>query len=112
MANANISNVVLTNTFNEWRVATNDLVTDRNTLRNTSYVKDGGDFTVSNGSVTIQKDGGGTVLTVANDATVSGNTTTNRLSVTTGANVATLNASSVVNGLVLMSIIMNNKVRS
>ena len=97
MANANISNVVLTNTFNEWRVATNDVIEDRNILRNANYVKDGGDLTVSNGSVTIGKDGGGTVLTVANDATVSGNTTTNRLTVTTGANVATLNASAVVN---------------
>jgi hypothetical protein len=97
MANANISAVVLTNTFNEWRVATNDLVTDRNILRNTNYVKDGGDFVVSNGAVTIAKDGGGTVLSVANDATISGNTTTNRLTVTTGANVAVVNASSVVN---------------
>ncbi len=91
MANANISNVVLTNTFNEWRVATNDAINDRNNLRNTNYVKDGGDFTVANGALTISKSGGGTVLTVANDATISGNTTA------TNVSAAIVNVSSVVN---------------
>jgi hypothetical protein len=91
MANANISNVVLTNTFNEWRVATNDVINDRNNLRNSNYVKDGGDFTIASGALTISKAGGGTVLTVANDATISGNTTA------TNVSAAIVNVSSVVN---------------
>ena len=54
MANANISIVTVTNTFDEWRVATNDLISDRNILRNAHYVKDNSDFTVANGAVTTE----------------------------------------------------------
>lgn len=97
MANSNISTVVLTNTFDEWRVATNDLITDRNTLRNSNYVKDGGNLSVLNGTLTITKSGGGTILTVANDASIGGTTTTSNAVITNGANATTVNASSVVN---------------
>jgi hypothetical protein len=53
MANANISAIQLTNTFDQWRTVTNDLVNDRNLLRNYSYVKDEKDFTIANGALII-----------------------------------------------------------
>ena len=71
MANTNISHVQLVNTFNEWRAATNDLIEDRNILRNAPYVKDGGSFDVANGSVTISRSSNGTVLTIANSGNVA-----------------------------------------
>jgi hypothetical protein len=46
MANANITHIQLVNTFNEWRAGTNDLIEDRNILRNSNYVKDGGALTL------------------------------------------------------------------
>lgn len=77
MANSNISHIQLVNTFNEWRAATNDLVEDRNILRNAHYVKDNSDFTLSNGSISISngtmfisRSSNGTVLTVANSGNV------------------------------------------
>ena len=63
MANANINPVSVTSTFDEWRVNTNDLIKDRNILRNFNYVKDDANFTVANGEVTISRSTGGVVLT-------------------------------------------------
>ena len=90
MANANISIVTVTNTFDEWRVATNDLISDRNILRNAHYVKDNSDFTVANGAVTISRSTGGVVLTLpgTGSALVGGTTTTTDLIVTDDASVA------------------------
>lgn len=71
MANANISFVQLVNTFNEWRAGTNDLIEDRNILRNANYVKDNGSFDVSNGTITISRpSSNGTLLTIANTGNV------------------------------------------
>ena len=71
MANANISTIQITNTFDEWRVATNDLVTDRNILRNHPYVKDNSNFEIANGAMTISRSTGGTLLTIAGSGSVA-----------------------------------------
>ena len=90
MANANITNITVTNTFDEWRIATNDLIQDRNILRNAHYLKDNSDFTVANGAVTISRATDGTVLTLTGQgsALVGGTTTTTDLIVTDDASVA------------------------
>lgn len=75
MANANIALLQLNNTFNEWRIITNNLANSVNDLRNGNYVKDGGDFIVSSGNVIISKPTGVT-LSVASDASVANNITT------------------------------------
>lgn len=95
MANVNISHVQLVNTFDEWRAATNDLIEDRNILRNANYVKDNGTLTIFNTSniapyLTIGSTGNGNVfisnvmnattvnansLFVNKDATITGNLT-------------------------------------
>ena len=84
MANANITQVQVTNTFDEWRVATNDLISDRNILRNHPYVKDNSNFRIANGAVTIARSTGGTLLTIegSGDASIGGTTTTTDLIVT------------------------------
>lgn len=90
MANANITNITVTNTFDEWRVSTNDLIQDRNILRNAHYLKDNSDFTVANGAVTISRATDGTILTLTGQgsALVGGTTTTTDLIVTDDASVA------------------------
>ena len=90
MANANITTVQVTNTFDEWRVATNDLVSDRNILRNAHYVKDNSNFTVANGEITISRATDGTLLTLTGQgsALVGGTTTTTDLVVNDDASVA------------------------
>lgn len=97
MANANINTVTLTNTFNEWRAATNDLITDRNILRNTDYVKDSGNLRILDGTFRISKAGGGTTFTNDNDMSVGGTTTTGNLVITSGANAAIVNVATAVN---------------
>ena len=75
MANTNIPHVQLVNTFNEWRAATNDLIEDRNILRNAHYLKDNGTFTIlANTSnivplLTVGNSGNGNV-SIANYLTV------------------------------------------
>ena len=64
MANANISAIQVTNTFDEWRVATNDLIQDRNILRNKTYVKDESDLQLANGALTLSRSTGGVLLTI------------------------------------------------
>ena len=92
MANANISNITVSNTFDDWRIATNVLVGDRNTLRNSSYIKDSGDFKVNNGVLRVAKAGDGTVLVVegAGNVVVGGNVTSNNLTVSSNATVGNL----------------------
>jgi len=70
MANANIAQLQLNNTFNEWRVITNVLANSVNDLRNGAYVKDNGDLIIGSGNVTITKPTG-TTLFVASDASVA-----------------------------------------
>jgi hypothetical protein len=77
MANVNISLVTLSNTFDEWRTRSNDLISDRNILRNSNYVKDAGNFVVNDGTLRISKAGGGTTLTNDNDALILGVLTAN-----------------------------------
>ena len=95
MANANISAIATANTFDDWRVATNTLITDRNNLRNSGYAKDAGNFTLvngaltlSNGTVTVTPFGStdGLVLTGRANATIGGNLTANNI--TTGNNIS------------------------
>ena len=90
MANANIATIAVTNTFDDWRTRTNDLITDRNILRNHPYVKDNSNFTVANGTVLISRSTGGTLLTLAGggDALIGGTTTTTDLIVGDDASVA------------------------
>lgn len=78
MANANISQVVLANSFNEWRIVTNNGSNSINELRNGNYYKDGGDLRVANGTIYLLKTSG-TVLSVGADATVTGLLTTNTI---------------------------------
>lgn len=80
MANANITYVQLVNTFNEWRAATNDLIDDRNILRNHPYVKDNGTFTIYStvntaALLTVGSAGNGNVFVsnVLNASTVNAN---------------------------------------
>lgn len=90
MANANISPIQVTNTFDEWRVATNDLIQDRNILRNKTYVKDEADLQLANGALTLSRSTGGVLLTVTGTggALVGGTTTTSDLVVQDDASVA------------------------
>jgi hypothetical protein len=80
MANANISTITVTNTFDQWRVVTGvDLVNERNTLRNSDYVKDNGALILSNGTIVL--DNGSAIIsngsiTVANST--KGNVTVGR----------------------------------
>lgn len=77
MANVDISLVTLSNTFDEWRTRTNDVISDRNVLRNANYVKDEGNLLVSNGTLRITKSSGGTTFTNDYDALISGTLTSN-----------------------------------
>lgn len=72
MANANFSLITVTNTFDQWRVTTNDLISDRNFLRNSNYVKDNGSFILSNGAVILTNGS----ITVSNS--ITGNVTVGR----------------------------------
>ena len=95
MANTNINTVAVTNTFDDWRVATNTLIADRNNLRNTGYAKDLGNFTLVDGSLTLLKgtvtvtpsgSTDGLVLAGQANATIGGNVTANNIS--TGNNLS------------------------
>ena len=89
MANANISIITLSTTFDEWKTRTNDLITDRNALRNSPYVKDNSNFILANGAISISRTGGGQLLTITGgDAAVGGTTTTVDLIVSDDASVA------------------------
>ena len=109
MANANITHVQLVNTFNEWRAGTNDLIEDRNILRNSNFVKDNGTLTllstVNNSPLlTVGSAGNGNVIisNVLNVATVNANSLfVNRDAVITGnltvlGNTTTLNTETLL----------------
>jgi len=73
-----ILSVETSNTFNQWRIATNSLISAANELRNNTYIKDGGGIQISNGTIqvvngAVQLDKTtGTTLYVASNATVVG----------------------------------------
>jgi hypothetical protein len=96
MANANIALITITNTFDEWRIATNAVANDRNQLRNSYYVKDEGDLRVANGVLYLGPIDGGTAMVVEGNSNISiGNmTTTSNLTVLANASVGNL----VING--------------
>ena len=98
MANANISQVTVTNTFDDWRVATNALIVDRNILRNYPYVKDTSDFIVANGTIQVTKSTLGTVLIATGNVTVSDKISTSNISVSAVANVNIANVYSASAG--------------
>jgi hypothetical protein len=100
MANANIAQLQLNNTFNEWRVITNVLANSANDLRNGAYVKDNGDLIIASGNVTITKPTGTTLLvssdaSVANQLTVKTFVSTDDITVD-GANARFTNTSAYV----------------
>jgi cytoskeletal protein CcmA (bactofilin family) len=76
MANANITLIALANTFNDWRIATNNLANSVNELRNGNYYKDGGGFTLPAGTLSITGTSG-TTLSVTANALISGLATMN-----------------------------------
>lgn len=78
MANVNISMVVLANTFDHWRIITNNLSNSVNELRNGNYYKDGGNLTLANGSINLIN-GSGTLLSVSGNATISQRLTSNTI---------------------------------
>lgn len=76
MANANISHVTLSNTFSDWRDATNKLANSANELRNGNYYKDTGPvLNIKNGRLSIERTSG-VSLNVAANANVQSNFTT------------------------------------
>lgn len=98
MAYSNIANVQLSNTFDYWRTTTNQLAVAVNQLANTTFVKDVGGFTITNGALTLSK-ATGTSLTVSANATVSDTLTASKLS--TGAPTFTGTPVITVNDIVL-----------
>ena len=109
MANANITHVQLVNTFNEWRAGTNDLIEDRNILRNSNYVKDNGTLTLlstvnTSAILTVGSAGNGnvTISNVLNVTTVNANSLfVNKDAVITGnltvlGNTTTLNTETLL----------------
>jgi hypothetical protein len=93
MPTSNIPQVLTANTFDFWRIQTNNLIESANELRNGFYEKPEGDIVISNGYLSIEKTTG-TGLTVAGGATFSGNVAINNLSVTNTLSAQTLNVSS------------------
>jgi hypothetical protein len=92
MANANIAIINTTNTFDEWRVATNAFANDRNQLRNSYYVKDEGNFRLANGILYLGNNSTSNAFVVEGNSNISiGNmTTTSNLRVLSNATVGNL----------------------
>lgn len=71
MAYSNIAQVTTANTFNMWRLVTNNLSNAVNQIAgNTTYTKDDGSWVLSNGFISLSNSSG-TTLTVAANATIS-----------------------------------------
>ncbi len=92
MANANIAIINITNTFDEWRIATNAVANDRNQLRNSYYVKDEGDFRLANGILYLGNNSTSNVFVAEGNSNISvGNmTTTGNLTVLSNAIIGNL----------------------
>jgi len=77
MANANINLIQLANTFNDWRIAFNNIANSVNELRNGNpYYKDNGNFIIANGALLITSTSG-TGLSVTNNVLFSALATLN-----------------------------------
>ena len=70
MANANLTLLATSNTFQDWMVLTNNLANSVNELRNGNYYKDNQGFTIANGSIVISGSLG-TLLSVSGNTTIS-----------------------------------------
>ena len=71
MPYANIGQIALANTFDHWRIVTNQLSNAVNQIAgNTIYTKDDGSWVLTRGSITLSNTEG-TVLTVSANATIS-----------------------------------------
>ena len=92
MANANIAIINVTNTFDEWRIATNAVANDRNQLRNSYYVKDEGDFRLAIGILYLGNNSTSYVFVAEGNSNISvGNmTTTGNLTVLSNATIGNL----------------------
>lgn len=86
MANANIGQIALSNTFNDQRIAINNLANSVNELRNGNpFYKDNGGFTLANGVLSIIATSGTTLSVTAN--ALIGGLATMTTSITTGGAV-------------------------
>jgi hypothetical protein len=84
MSNVNIGQVALANSFNDWRIITNNLSNTVNELRNGNpFYKDNGGFVIANGVLSITLTSG-TTLSVTANALIGGLITTTTL-ISTGA---------------------------
>jgi hypothetical protein len=81
MAYANIGQITTANTFDHWRIVTNNLSTALNEIGGGNFTKDVGSFTFTTGSITLSK-ATGDALSITANATIGGLTLT-RLLVTT-----------------------------
>jgi hypothetical protein len=72
MPTPDIPNVELANTFNDWRVVTNNLVDVANDLKSNDYTKEDGILAISSD---------GTALSITNDATIGGTLTVGNVAI-------------------------------
>ena len=83
MANANLALLTTSNTFMDWLITTNNEANSVNELRNGNYYKDGGNFTIANGTLVITNAAITSIQTSGNN--ILGQLTTMNTSLTTGA---------------------------
>ena len=115
MANVNIALIQLANTFNDWRIMTNNLANSVNELRNGfPYYKDNGGFTLANGGMQILLPTG-TQLTVVgnalfqNTATINTGAITNLIATTTTtATINVTNSGVYQNGVLVLANVAAN----
>src|ERR1019366_6217700 len=78
MANANLTLLTTANTFYQEMVEINNTANSVNELRNGNYYKDGGNFTIANGTLVLPKTSG-TLISCSADALVGGLLTSNTI---------------------------------
>ena len=81
MAYANIPNVTLANTFDEWRNDTNSLVDLANLLVKGDFHKETGNFILDNGTLILSRSNGSAII-VNSDITVANTIWANNIVVT------------------------------
>lgn len=105
MANANISLLTLSNVFFDEMVTINNEANSINELRNGNYYKDGGNFTVANGTI-ISLLATGTGLQIVANSILGGVTTLNssiHTNTATFLSNATFSSNSIFNGTQLIN---------
>jgi hypothetical protein len=95
MANANLALLTTSNTFLDWMITTNNEANTINELRNGNFYKDGGNFTVANGTI-IGLTTTGTGLQIGANSILGGLTTMNT-SLHTGVATFSSNVSMTAN---------------